>query len=293
MRYAAIDIGSNAIRLLISETNSLYSKPIKLKLLRIPIRLGMDVFTTGNISDWRKKNLIKALKIYQLLMEIYDVKHFRACATSAMRCSDNGKDIIREIKKLTSIPIDIINGREEAAIIFETHIFERLDPNIAYLFIDVGGGSTELTLFREGETELNESFQLGTIRLLNGQDKKAEWSKMKHWIKSNAKHYKNLVAIGSGGNINTIFQLSRKGKNEFLSSDYIQNFCKEVSALTMEERMFKYNVKPDRADVINHACKIFNTVLNWSGIHNMMVPQVGLADGIIHQLTARYPEGSN
>jgi exopolyphosphatase / guanosine-5'-triphosphate,3'-diphosphate pyrophosphatase len=290
MRYAAIDIGSNAIRLLISESNHLHKKPIKLKLLRIPIRLGMDVFVTGKISEWRKTNLIKALKIYQLLMEIYDVKHFRACATSAMRCSSNGKEIIAEIKKRTHIPIDIINGREEASIIFETHIFERLDYDTSYLFIDVGGGSTELTLFREGQHEVYESFQLGTIRLLHKQAKEEEWTKMKHWIKSNAKKYKNLMAIGSGGNINTIFQLSRKSKYEYLSSDYIQNFCSEVSALSPEERMVKYNVKPDRADVINHACKIFNTVLQWSGIKNMMVPQVGLADGIIQQLAARFPE---
>lgn len=287
MRLAAIDIGSNAVRLLISEVNALYDRPIKLKLLRIPIRLGMDTFSNGIISEKRESNLIKTLKIYQLLMEIYEVKHYRACATSAMRCATNHPQIIKDILDMTGINIDVISGREEASIIFETHNQGHLDPNRPYLFIDVGGGSTELTLFNKDESSVSESFMIGTIRLLNQQVPTEQWDRLESWIRKFVLGLDGVWAVGSGGNINTIFQISMFNKGTPLSSIFIQDFCSEISKMDFESRMETYSLKPDRADVIGHACLIFNRVLKWASIEQMIVPQIGLSDGIIQQLAMK------
>ena len=288
MRYAAIDIGSNAVRLLISEVEEHEERPKKLKLLRIPIRLGFDTFENGNISEARLANLERTIKVYKLMMEIYDVKHYRACATSAMRDAKNKDEILRRIKEDTGLVIDVISGDEEASIVYETHIAEILEPDHRYLYIDVGGGSTELTLFSKNKIKSAGSFNIGTIRMLGDQVDTAEWDRMKKWIRQNVQYDEEVFGIGSGGNINTIFQLSRKRQGRPLSYDFILDFCKEIKEVNIEERIRLYNMKPDRADVIIPACKIFLAVMKWGNIKNIFVPQIGLVDGIVQMLVREH-----
>lgn len=286
MRLAAIDIGSNAVRCLISEAVD-NEVPTKLKLLRIPIRLGFDTFNHGKILDYRLDKLQKTIKMFELLMDIYEVKDYRACATSAMRDASNSQSILQAIKKGTGVHIDLITGEEEASIIFETHIAELLDPRQTYLYIDVGGGSTELTLFSQQHKLADQSFNIGTIRLLNGQVKDKQWDHLHLWIKDHTAGHKNIYGIGSGGNINSIFQISRKQFGKPLSYDYISSFYSAISRLSLEERMGEYNMKPDRADVIGHACRIFKRVMGWGDIKELYVPQIGLVDGIVQILAEK------
>ncbi len=287
MRLAAIDIGSNAVRCLISEVDHHYARPLKLKLLRIPVRLGMDTFTRGHISPEKRADLIRTLQIYQLLMEIYKVEDYRACATSAVRDAANAGEIVREIRQLTGIEIEVIDGKEEASIVFETHISQHLNPERSYLYIDVGGGSTDLTLFARGGEKVYNSFNIGTVRLMTGKVPDTEWERMRKWLASNAGD-ERLTGVGSGGNINSIFQLSRRKSGALLSYEFIAGFCKEIHALDLNGRMRKYGLKPDRADVIGHACRIFTSIMEWAGIRKMKVPQIGLADGIIQLLAEKH-----
>lgn len=284
MRVAAIDIGSNAVRCLISEVTSADERPTKLKLLRVPLRLGFDTFLQGEISQKRADNVIRLMKCYRLLMDIYEVEHYRACATSAMRDAKNGPDLVTRIRQETDLEIDIISGQEEAHIIFETHAADKFNHDKNYLYIDVGGGSTDLTLFSQGEEKVNNSFNIGTIRLLNNQVSGKAWKEMRTWLDRFVKPEPKLAAVGSGGNINTIYQLARRKKGTPLSSEYIKKFCGEINVLSIEERMRKYAMKPDRADVVNHACKIFCSVLDWTGIKKMYVPQIGVVDGIVQKI---------
>jgi len=287
MRLAAIDIGSNAVRCLISEVNQDYARPLKLKLLRIPIRLGMDTFTRGHICPVKRADLIRTLQIYQLLMEIYKVEDYRACATSAVRDASNADEIVSEIRQLTGIEIEVIDGKEEASIVFETHISQHLNPDRSYLYIDVGGGSTDLTLFARGGEKVYNSFNIGTVRLMMGKVSDSEWNRMKDWLASNAGD-ERLIGVGSGGNINTIFQISRRKSGAPLTYEFISGFCSEINALDLTGRMRKYGMKPDRADVIGYACKIFTSIMEWTGIRKMKVPQIGLADGIIQLLAEKH-----
>ena len=288
MRYAAIDIGSNAVRLLISEVEENEDRPKKLKLLRIPIRLGFDTFENGKISEARLANLERTIKVYKLMMEIYDVKHYRACATSAMRDAKNKDEILQRIKEDTGLVIDVISGDEEASIVYETHIAEILEPDHRYLYIDVGGGSTELTLFSKNKIKSAASFNVGTIRILGDQVDNTEWERMRKWIRQNVRQEEEVFGIGSGGNINTIFQLSRKRIGRPLSYDFIRDFCNEITDVSIEERVRLYSMKPDRADVIIPACKIFLTVMKWGKIKNIFVPQIGLVDGIVQMLVKEH-----
>lgn len=287
MRLAAIDIGSNAVRCMISELTDDHAPPLKLKLLRIPLRLGFDTFTDGRISPGRRANLIRSLQIYQHLMEIYEVQDYRACATAAMRDAENVQDIVEEIKQVTGIDIEVIDGKEEAAIVFETHIQEQLDPRQSYLYMDVGGGSTDITLFEKGEHAAYHSFNIGTVRLLHNKVTAAEWQKLKSWIGNNIP-VKKLTGVGSGGNINTIFQLSRYKKGTALPFAFIDQFCREMHHLPVNDRMTKYAMKPDRADVIGHACRIFTTIMEVAGIHKLKVPQIGLVDGMVQLLAEKH-----
>ena len=288
MRLAAIDIGSNAVRLLISEIEEEDVRPNKLKLLRIPIRLGFDTFKYGKISQERMENLQRTMKVFKLMMEIYNVKHYRACATSAMRDAANQQEILTGLKKDTGIDVEIISGDEEATIIYETHIADILDPEFDYLYIDVGGGSTELTLFSESKVKAAASFNIGTIRILNDLVDQEEWNKMLDWVSTQVDEEKQSYAIGSGGNINTIFQLSRRKLGRPLTYDFLRDFSKELAEVSIEERMKIYNMKPDRADVIIPACSIFINILRKAHIHNIYVPQIGLVDGIVQLLANKY-----
>jgi exopolyphosphatase/guanosine-5'-triphosphate,3'-diphosphate pyrophosphatase len=284
---AAIDIGSNAARLLISEAAVYKDGNVdftKLNLLRVPLRLGLDVFDKGIISDERKKHLIDTLIAYKLLMDIYKVEAVKACATSAMRDAKNGPEIIREVLKKTGIKVDIITGQEEANIIYETHIAENLLPNKSYLYIDVGGGSTEITLFSDNRTIFKESFNVGTIRLLHNKVSDATWDLMKETIKTKLRGYDNIEAIGTGGNINKIFSISKRKDGKPLPLDLLKDYYKEMAASTVEERKHLYGFRDDRADVIVPALQIFVAIMRWANAPEIYVPKIGLADGIIKML---------
>jgi exopolyphosphatase/guanosine-5'-triphosphate,3'-diphosphate pyrophosphatase len=287
VRLAAIDIGSNAARLLISDvipgtkTNPEF---IKLALVRVPLRLGFDVFDKGAISPAKTDKIIKTIKSYKYLLDVYEVKHLKACATSAMRDAVNAKDIIKKIKTETGIEIEIISGQEEASLIYENHIAENLNKDESYLYIDVGGGSTELTFFSDGKLIFKESFDIGTIRLLKNQVTEAQWDEMKEFIKSKTKGYHHVTAIGSGGNINKIFSLSKRKEGKPLSLELLRDYYKEFSTISVSQRIALYHLKEDRADVIVPALLIYINVMRWTDTEEIFVPKIGLADGLIHTL---------
>lgn len=286
MIIAAIDIGSNAARLLINEVRIQNNKPefTKLNLLRIPLRLGMDVFTIGKIGNERKQMIIDSMKIFSDLMKVYKVNHYRACATSAMRDAANGQDIITKVKETSGINIEIISGDEEATLIYENHVAEGLEKDFAYLYVDVGGGSTELTFYENDEMVYEKSFNIGTIRLLNNLVTENEWKSMKEEVIHNIISKKPIVAIGSGGNINKVFSMSKTKDGKPMSTSYLKKIYKQLNDLTVDERMQKYNLREDRADVIVHALKIFNHVMNWTDINKIYVPKISVADGLIHHI---------
>lgn len=287
MRIAAIDIGSNAARLLINEViEPKKGKPefMKLNLLRIPLRLGIDVFTSGKIGAEREEMVISSMKVFSDLMKIYKVEHYRACATSAMRDAKNGAEIIQAVKQTSGIDIEIISGDEEATLIYENHVAEGLDKDSAYLYIDVGGGSTELTFYENGEMKYERSFNIGTIRLLNNLVKDEHWKEMKEEIRKNINSKKPVVAIGSGGNINKIFSMSKTKDGKPMSAAYLKKYYKEMNGLTVAERMSRYAIREDRADVLVPALEIFNNVMTWSDIDKIFVPKISVADGLIHRI---------
>ena len=287
MRLAAIDIGSNAARLLISDTipgpqgNMEF---IKAALVRVPLRLGFEVFEKGEISPAKVEKIIKTLKSYKLLLDVYEVKHLKACATSAMRDARNAPEIIKKIKAETGIEIKIVSGQEEASIIYENHFADNLAKSESYLYIDVGGGSTELTFFSDGKLVFKESFNIGTIRLLKNQVSESQWDDMKEFIKDRTKGYHHVTAIGTGGNINKIFSLSKRKEGKPLSLDLLRDYFKEFSNLTVWQRMSLYRLREDRADVIVPALLIYINVMRWSEAEDIFVPKIGLADGLIHTL---------
>jgi len=286
MIIAAIDIGSNAARLLINEVKENEGKPdfTKLNLLRIPLRLGFDVFSKGEIGAERKEMVIKTMTIFRELMEVYKVEHYRACATSAMRDAKNGQEIIDIVKEKSDIDIEIITGDEEATLIYENHVAEGLDKDFAYLYVDVGGGSTELTFYENSEMQYEHSFNIGTIRLLNGLVTPTIWDEMKEEIKDKIKSKKPIVAIGSGGNINKIFSMSKTKDGKPMPVTAIKKYLKEMEKLTVEERMHNYQIREDRADVIVPALTIFNNVMTWAEIKHIYVPKISVADGLIHSI---------
>lgn len=287
MRIAAIDIGSNAARLLINEVTEVKKgQPqfTKLNLLRIPLRLGMDVFTNGKIGEEREKMVLETMDIFSKMMKIYKVDHYRACATSAMRDATNGQEIIEQVQRNSDIKIEIISGDEEATLIYENHVAEGLDKDFAYLYIDVGGGSTELTFYENSKMKYEHSFNIGTIRLLNNLVTEDHWKEMKEEIRKNINSKKPIVAIGSGGNINKIFSMSKTKDGNPMSTTFLKKYYKEMSALTLAERMSQFNLREDRADVLVPALEIFNNVMNWSDISKIFVPKISVADGLIHSI---------
>ncbi|GAB4147462.1 MAG: rod shape-determining protein [Bacteroidia bacterium] len=294
MKFAAIDIGSNAVRLLFSHVYESPSGPVfkKADLVRVPLRLGEDAFVRKKISESNIQKLILAMNSFRNLIEFYDVVSYRACATSAMREAENGKDIIKRVEKETGIRIEIIDGKTEAEIIYSNHIAEHLEPTSDYLYIDVGGGSTELTLFSKNKIVASRSFNIGTIRLLNDLVSKETWAEFKDWIKNTCKDYHPLTAIGSGGNINKIFKMSRKKQNRPLSYNKLKEMHEFLEAFTLKERIEVLGLNPDRADVILPAGKIFLTVMKSGDIDKILVPQIGMADGLIHLLYDQYITGT-
>lgn len=287
LKLAAIDIGSNAARLLITDvidTPDGKLEFIKLNLVRVPLRLGFDVFEKGEISKPKVKKVVETIKAYRHLLNIYDVKHVIAAATSAMRDAKNSEDILRRVKLETDIDIEIISGDKEASLIYENHIAENMDKDHSYLYIDVGGGSTELTFFAEGKLIFKESFNIGTIRLLKNQVEEKKWQEMKDYVKLATKDYKKVIAIGSGGNINKVFSLSKRKEGKPLSLETLRDFHKELSAFALPERMRLYKLREDRADVIVPALQIYINVMRWADAEEIFVPKIGLVDGLIHKL---------
>ncbi|MBS1760357.1 MAG: exopolyphosphatase [Bacteroidetes bacterium] len=287
MRLAAIDIGSNAARLLISDAITDHegkTEFIKVSLVRVPLRLGFDVFEKGSITETKTDMLLKTIIAYKYLLEVYNVPILKACATSAMRDAENAPQILEKIKAETGIGIEVISGQDEAAYIYENHIAENMNKEESYLYIDVGGGSTELTFFSDGKVVFKESFNIGTIRLLKNQVTDEQWDKMKNYVKSKTKNLHHITAIGSGGNINKIFSLSKKKPGKPLTLELLRDYYKELSAITLEERIKLYRLREDRADVIVPALLIYISIMRWADATNIFVPQIGLADGLIQAL---------
>jgi len=290
MRLAAIDIGSNAARLLISDVsvnNEGKTEFSKINLVRVPLRLGFDVFETQTISPGKTEMIIHTIKAYKHLIEAYNVDHVKAAATSAMRDATNARDIIDKVKEETGIQIEVISGGSEASLIYENHIAENLDKDHAYLYIDVGGGSTELTFFANNKLVFSSSFNIGTIRLLKHQVSDGQWDSMKDFIKRETRSYfNNIIAIGSGGNINKIFSISKRKEGKSLHIELLKDYYKEFASFTLEDRMRLYKLREDRADVIVPALQIYVNTMRWANAQEIYVPKIGLADGLIQHLYA-------
>ncbi|MCM4168880.1 Exopolyphosphatase 1 [Arenibacter antarcticus] len=286
-KYAAIDIGSNAIRLLTHNVIEEKDKETlfrKSALVRLPVRLGEDVFGKGRISERNEDRLINALKAFQLLMEVHGVEKYMACATSAMREADNGAEVIQRIEDATGIKIQIIDGEKEASIIASTDLKNLIRKEETYLYVDVGGGSTEFTIFSEGKIILSESFKIGTVRLLNDLVHEDLWKELENWLKKNVKGLPNLSIIGSGGNINKLHKMSGRKEGEPLSYIWLKAQYHFLTSLTFEERVSELGLNPDRADVIIPATQIFVSSAKWIGAKKIHVPKIGLSDGIIKTL---------
>ncbi len=287
MRLAAIDIGSNAARLLINDViEGPQGKPefIKLTLVRVPLRLGFDVFETGSISPQKKEMLVKTIKAYKLLIDVYQVQHLITAATSAMRDASNAKSLLQEVKEETGMDIRVITGEEEASFIYENHVAENLNSLESYLYIDVGGGSTELTFFSDGRLIAKQSFNIGTIRLLKNQVNGEHWAEMKEFIKQKTSGYHHITVIGSGGNINKVFSLSKRKEGKPLTLELLRNYYKEFSSISLAQRISLYQLREDRADVIVPALLIHINVMRWAEAEEIYVPKIGLADGLLHIL---------
>lgn len=286
MILAAIDIGSNAARLLICEVVKHGSEIEfnKLNLIRIPLRLGFDVFEKGYIGFRKKKMLLNTIDAFSALLKVYEVDHYIACATSAMRDASNSKEIIKEIKAETGIKVEVITGDLEAEIIYENHIAELLDATKSYLYIDVGGGSTEVTLFHKSAVAFQKSFNIGTVRLLTNKVEDATWEDLKQTLKEIGKAYPKLVAIGSGGNINKIYSMINSKNIKTVPVEVIREFLRVLEPMSVEERMHTYLLKRDRADVIVPALRIYANTMKWANIDEIHVPKIGLADGLINHL---------
>ncbi len=292
LNIAAIDIGSNAARLLVKHVDIDIDGNQKLRkslFLRVPLRLGMDVFNDGKLSDRRAYEFLHTMKAYRQLMKVYDVNIYRACATSAMRDAKNGKEVLKSIEKGAGIKIEIISGDEESQMVYDNH-YSLMSGEGNFLYVDVGGGSTEVSFISNGERLYSHSFNVGTIRLLNNKVKPNVLVEMKQTIGEVTKGYDNIIIIGSGGNINKLYRLANKREKtkEYLPVDVLRRLYERLNKMSVEERMQLFNLKPDRADVIVPAAEIFFHVASSAHVEKIMVPNIGLADGIINDLLRAY-----
>lgn len=285
MRYGAIDIGSNAVRLLIAEVNP-GTKPVQFKkevLIRVPLRLGDDAFIQHQISKPKFDNMVKTMQAFRNLMDVYRVSDYMACATSAMREADNGLDIVQACEKI-GVDIQIIDGSKEAKIIYNGHLQEKMDANKVYLYIDVGGGSTEISLFADGKLVASSSFNLGTIRILDNQDSPETWENMKQWVKEYTRKYKHIYGIGSGGNINKLSRIANDKADKPMSYAKLRAIYQHLNSFSLKDRIQVLGLKQDRADVIIPAADIFLTIMKVGHLKNIVAPRIGLVDGIIQTL---------
>ncbi|MDD3568063.1 MAG: ethanolamine ammonia-lyase reactivating factor EutA [Bacteroidales bacterium] len=290
LKFAAIDIGSNAIRLLFMNVIEGVGAPLfrKSSLVRVPVRLGDDAFTRGEISPAKVEKIKKTMLAFKNLMDVQEVVAYRACATSAMREASNGDEIIRQVNEYAGVEIEIIDGKQEAEIIYSNQIVEMINDDNHYLYVDVGGGSTEITLFSDGALVDSRSFNVGTIRLLNQTAGEAEFKEIKKWLKHLKANSRDVVLIGSGGNINKIIKLSgKKDKQQLLLNELVE-MNKQLAQYSLDERVSILGLNTDRADVIVPASNIFIKVMKWSGAKRILIPTIGVSDGIVHQLYQKY-----
>ena len=283
-KYATIDIGSNAIRLLISnvysDTSNVYVT--KNSLVRVPLRLGQDSFKKGKISKENILRLLDSIKSFKLLMKVHKVEKYLAYATSALRSSTNGREIVALILKKTKIRVEIITGKKEAQLITNNQSFLKKD-NI-YCFVDVGGGSTELTLIKNKEIIISKSFKIGGVRLINNLVKKSTWNKLDQWINTNINKFEQVNLVGIGGNINKIFKLSGNNIGKSLTKKLLDNSLHDLSKMSVYDKVIKLKLNPDRVDVIVPAGEIYQFVMNKMNSNEILVPKIGLADGMVHEL---------
>ncbi|MGG6231540.1 Ppx/GppA phosphatase family protein [Tenacibaculum sp. SDUM215027] len=288
-KYGAIDIGSNAVRLLVANVIEEKNKEPQFKkssLVRVPIRLGADAFVSGKISEANTQRMLDAMQAFKLIMKIHGVERYKACATSAMREAENGAEVAATILENTEVKIDIIDGKKEAAIISSTDLNQLIESDATYLYVDVGGGSTEFTLFSKGKIINSKSFKIGTVRLLNNTkpENKALFKKVQKWIEENTSGYKRISLIGSGGNINKLFKMSGRDSGKPISYIYLNAQYQFLKKMSYQERISELSLNPDRADVIIPATKIYLSAMKWSGARKIYVPKIGLSDGIIKSL---------
>ncbi|MDD4971413.1 MAG: Ppx/GppA family phosphatase [Paludibacter sp.] len=292
INFAAIDIGSNAVRLLIKsivpgDPSDTFTKVL---MVRVPLRLGQEVFVTGKISADKEKQLIRLMKAFKHLIKIYGITDYRACATAAMREAKNSNALVKEIRKATDLKIEVIDGKEEASIIYESHFADHLNTELNYIYVDVGGGSTELSLMVNGDLLESKSYDIGTVRMLNDKVKDVEYDRLNYDLAELKEVYKVTDIIGSGGNILKLNTLAKVRKNNKLSVLKLEELNDTLKQFTMDELITNYKMKPDRADVITHAGDIYLTVAKGVGASHIIVPTIGLADGIIHMLYVKWKE---
>ena len=285
-KYAAIDIGSNAIRMLIAnvilKNNNTFIQ--KNSLIRLPIRLGIDSFTKGYISESKIINLIDAFKSFKLIMKIHNICEYKVYATSALRESKNKNEVVKRVFSESNINIEIIDGIKEAMVISKTNIFKKSDYYKTYLYVDVGGGSTELSIIKNSKKVLSKSFKLGTVRLINSTKKNKEWGNMKEWLKENLNENSKVYLLGTGGNINKIHKLTNTREGKPITSLILSSLFQKLNNLSYEERIVNWGLNTDRSDVIIPAMKIYLNILSWTGSKVIFVPQAGLADGMIREI---------
>ncbi len=287
MKYGAIDIGTNAARLLIGEISKNeegYVFVKKISYTRVPLRLGMDVFEKGKIGEKKKQDFIKTIKAFQLISEVFNVKEMRACATSAMREAANSSEVKKAILKQTGVEIEVIDGHEESELVFSVFFLMEIEKNMPIIVIDVGGGSTEISIFKEGKRTASESFKIGTIRLLKNKVSDEIWAEMFTWLKENTKSKHKMKVFGTGGNINKVHKLIGKREMESMSFKELNALYDELSPLSVEKRINRYQLKADRADVIIPAMEIYLRIMKEIDAKKMVAPKIGLSDGIIYSL---------
>lgn len=297
VRFAAIDIGSNAVRLLITNVFERNGEPIFIKdsLYRVPVRLGEEAFLDGIFSEEKMEDMVTTMRAFRLLMDVHRILGYKAYATSAMRDASNGDQVVDLVKKEANIKIEVISGQKEASVILHSEFGVKTADNTRYyLYIDVGGGSTELVYFHQGQVLASHSFPIGTLRLLNSQVHKDTWESMKQWIEKERPGRKPpITAIGSGGNVNKLIKVYGRARENYLTLDQVIAAYEHLNSMTYGERIRDLGLKPDRADVIVPATLIFQNVMNWAGIRRVIVPKFGISDGIITEVFQEYQGRTN
>lgn len=286
-KLGAIDIGSNSVRCLISNVvyKDCYTFYRKVSMIRLPIRLGQEVFLNGALSEETAARFAEGMQAYKHLLKVHGVQDFRAVATSAMREAANGAELVKKVRKSTGIDIQIIDGAEEARLVFNSKLYDIIQaPQEYFIYIDVGGGSTELSILHDQDVIASESFKIGGVRVMNGLDTEEEWLRMKKWTERHMRNFHNKAAIGAGGNINKLHKISLRSLNKPLRLSYIEDQFDMISALDVEERVTQLGLNFDRADIIVHALPIYMKVMQWAGVGKIYVPKIGVSDGLIRDL---------